>query len=138
MGTLGYDLHTLVTRLDRAADRLLRPHDLTYRRYVTLLVMGEVEGGTQRAVAESLGISDAAVSRMATAMAEDGLITLQRKPGAGHRKTVTLTDAGRRLLAAATETLGESLDNLVRSLGLDPDALATDLRAIQRALEHGS
>lgn len=135
MSTLGYDLHVLVGRLDRAADRLLQPHGLTYRRYVTLLVMGEVEGGTQRKVAESLGISDAAVSRMATALVGDGLITLHQERGNGHRKAVSLTTAGRRLLDAATATLGSSLDDLVRSVGVDPDTLAHDLRVIRDGVE---
>lgn len=134
MSTIGYDLHTLVRHLDRHADRLLQEHGLTYRRYVTLLVIGELGDATQRGVAEQLDVSDAAVSRMVPVLAETGLVTVVADAGRGHRKRITLTSAGRQQLDAATATLGTALDELTRSLGIDPDALAADLRTIRSAL----
>lgn len=132
--TLGYDLHTLVRRLDRAADRLLVPLGLSYRRYLTLLLVGELDGGTQRQVAEAVGTSEPAVSRMLGALTDDGLTTVAPDPGNGHRKLVRLTADGRDLVERATATLGDQLDDLVRSLGLDPDRLAADVRTVRDGL----
>lgn len=133
MSSLGHDLHLLVARLDRAADRILAPIGLNYRRYVTLLLIDELGEGTQRALADALGVSEPAVSRMVGALQAAALATATA--AAGHRKQVRITDEGRRVLTTATEALGGSLDGLVRDLGLDPERLATDLRTIHRALE---
>ena len=54
MGTsLSYDLHVLTTRLDRAADRILRAElGVPYRRYLALLMVGDLGAATQRALAD--------------------------------------------------------------------------------------
>ncbi|CAG7572647.1 DNA-binding MarR family transcriptional regulator [Barrientosiimonas humi] len=132
--TLAYDLHTLVRRLDREADRLLVPLGLSYRRYLTLLLVGELDGGTQRQVAETVDTSEAAMSRMLGALAGEGLVTIAPDAGNGHRKLVRLTADGRDLVDRASATLGDQLDDLVRSLGLDPDRLAAEVRTVREGL----
>ncbi len=62
---LSFDLHALTARLDRSADRILRAeHDLSYRRFLTLVIVAELDAATQRAVADRLGVSEPSVSRM--------------------------------------------------------------------------
>ena len=55
-GDLSFDLHRLTARLDRAADRILTETlGLSYRRFLALLVVGELQAPTQRALADALG-----------------------------------------------------------------------------------
>ncbi len=69
---LSFDLHTLTARLDRSADRILQAeYDVSYRRFRTLLIVGELGTATQPALAEALGVSEPSVSRMAGVLARE-------------------------------------------------------------------
>jgi DNA-binding MarR family transcriptional regulator len=60
---LGLELHTLVSRLERAGDRILRTtHGLSYRRFMVLVTVGELGTCTQRALADSLAVTEPSVS----------------------------------------------------------------------------
>jgi len=46
-----FDLHALTARLDRSADRILRAErDVSFRRFLTLLIVGNSGSTTQRAL----------------------------------------------------------------------------------------
>lgn len=134
MAPLTHSLHVLVQHMDRHADRLLAEHGLTFRRYLTLVQLVDHPGASQRDLAASTGSSEAAASRLLRALADDGLVALDREPGAGNRRTVRLTDDGATRLAAAEATLGGPFDGLVTGLGIDAVALDRDLARIVAVL----
>lgn len=135
MSTLAHDLHVLVRALDRAAEGRLAPFGITYGRYLALLLVGKHEGLTQRELATALGQSEPTASRTASALAEAGWLEITRTPGNGNRRGLELTGAGRNLLARASEALGSAFDEVVRQIGHDPEALATDIRRLTARLE---
>ena len=157
MVSLAHQLHLLVRRMDQYADGLLAEHGLTYRRFLTLLIVDEHPGATQRAVAERTGASEPAASRLLRSLADDGLVAMGRTPGGGNRralqlladvglvsssedgdrKVYTLTEAGRARLAAASAAVGGSFDDLVTSLGIDGAALSRDVTRLSDALREG-
>ncbi|NHA66727.1 MarR family winged helix-turn-helix transcriptional regulator [Phycicoccus flavus] len=139
MATLAHELHVLVGLMDRRAELLLARSGvgLTYRRFLALLHVDELDGPTQRGLAERLGSSEAATSRMVAGLVRDGL--LDATSAGGNRRTLRLTPEGGRRLAAAGGVLGDRFDGLVRSRGADPDALlavVTDLVAALSDLVH--
>lgn len=137
MSTLAHDLHVLVRRMDREADRRLAALGTSYSRYVVLLVTGEQPGLTQRDLAEAIGVSEPATSRTVAALVAGGAMASERVPGTGNRRALHLTDAGRRLVDDASAVLGSSFDDLARSLGIDPEAMAADVRRLAETVEEG-
>jgi DNA-binding MarR family transcriptional regulator len=92
-------LHALTARMDRAADRILRAElGLTYRRYLALVGVDDPTGGTQKDLAEWLGITEPSVSRMIPMLVDAGWIKAGQDPAGGNRRHLALTPAGKKLV----------------------------------------
>lgn len=123
---LSFDLHVLTALLDRAADRILRAElGVSYRRFLALTHVGELGATTQRALAESLGVTEPSVSRMTTVLADDGWLDVHRDPGGGHRRQLVLTPEGKRLVSKAQQLLEDRFAKLVEQSGVPYDEYAT-------------
>ncbi|NJP91903.1 MarR family transcriptional regulator [Nonomuraea sp. FMUSA5-5] len=122
---LSLDLHVLTARLDRAADRILRAeHNLSYSRYLALVLVGELGASTQRTLAEYLGVTEPSVSRMTGVLAADGLLDVRPDPAGGNRRRLSLTDQGKRLVASIQEGFEGRLAELVARSGIPYDEYA--------------
>ncbi|MFI7431272.1 MarR family winged helix-turn-helix transcriptional regulator [Micromonospora sp. NPDC049836] len=135
---LGLELHTLVSRLERAGDGILRAgHGLSYRRFMVLVTVGQLGACTQRALADSLAVTEPSVSRMVAALAGTGLLTVTPDPAGGNRRRIALTDVGRQLVErAGTELIGR-LTELVESSGVPFDTYLAYTRRLNAALGGG-
>ncbi|MGI5240240.1 MarR family winged helix-turn-helix transcriptional regulator [Dactylosporangium sp. CA-139066] len=133
---LGLELHTLVSRLERAGDRILRTeHGLSYRRFMVLVTIGELGESTQRALADSLAVTEPSMSRMVAALAETGLLTVVPDPAGGNRRQIALTDAGRAMVERAGTDLVQRLTELVESSGVPFDTYLAHTRRLNAALD---
>ncbi|MEV0233420.1 MarR family transcriptional regulator [Nonomuraea sp. NPDC050786] len=120
--SLSFYLHVLTARLDRAADRILRAeHNVSYSRFLALALVGELEGATQRVLAEYLGVTEPSVSRMTGVLAGEGLLDVQPDPAGGNRRRLRLTERGARLVAAGQRTLEDRLAMVVAESGVPYD-----------------
>ncbi|WP_435199111.1 MarR family winged helix-turn-helix transcriptional regulator [Janibacter sp. GS2] len=135
MSGLAHDLHVLVRALDRAAEGRLAPFGITYPRYLALVIVDDHPGLTQRELATALGQSEATASRTTAGLVREGHLEAERTPGAGNRRGLRLTAAGGDLVARAGDALGTSFDEVVRDIGRDPQAWATDVRRLSTILE---
>lgn len=135
MSTLAHDLHVLVRTLDRAAETRLTPFGISYARYLAMVIVADHDGLTQRDLAAALGQSEPTASRTVSALADAGWLEAVRTPGTGNRRGLRLTAAGRDLLERAGAVLGSAFDEVVRSVGHDPAALATDVRRMSAIIE---
>jgi len=116
---LGLELHTLMSRLEQAGDRIMRAeHGLSYRRFMVLVMVGELGASTQRALADGLGVTEPSVSRMVGTLADSGLLSVLPDPAGGNRRRIALTDAGRDLVARAGTDLVQRLTKFVESTGV--------------------
>jgi DNA-binding MarR family transcriptional regulator len=114
-----YRLHTLVSRLDEAADRLLGDaFGTTYTRFLGLVTVAALGTPTQTELATSLGVSAPAASRMVQTLVEAGLLVADRTPGTGNRRALRLTEEGRRLVTEGGALLERSFDTLLAVAGL--------------------
>jgi DNA-binding MarR family transcriptional regulator len=119
-----YDLHVLVARLDRNADRILRAElDLSYPRFLLLLTLRRTGALTQRALAEELGITEPTVSRTVTSLADAGLTAVTSTPGQGNRRAVSLTDEGAALVEKGAARLEDAFRSLLAGAGVDHTTL---------------
>jgi DNA-binding MarR family transcriptional regulator len=133
---LGLELHTLVSRLERAGDRILRTeHGLSYRRFMVLVMVGELGVSTQRALADGLAVTEPSVSRMVAALAATGLLTVVPDPAGGNRRQINLTDAGRALVDHAGTDLIQRLTELVESCGVPFDTYLAHTQRLNAALD---
>ncbi|GIL35434.1 MarR family transcriptional regulator [Phycicoccus sp. MAQZ13P-2] len=134
MASLAHELHVLVALMDRRAETLLARSGsgLTYRRYLVLLHASRLDRPTQRELADGLGASEAATSRMVAGLAADGLLDVGR--GHGNRRELAVTAEGVTRLTAATEVLGDRFDDAVRAVGADPADLLHTVTTLVTAL----
>ncbi|MEV0629063.1 MarR family winged helix-turn-helix transcriptional regulator [Nonomuraea wenchangensis] len=122
---LSLDLHVLVARLDRIADRILRAeHNISYSRFLALTLVGELGFTTQRALAEGLGVTEPSVSRMTAVLAAEGLVDVQPDPAGGNRRQLSLTDKGKQIVTSLRQEFEEKLAALVAHSGVPYDEFA--------------
>ena len=115
---LSYELHKLTARLDNAADGLLRREaGVSYARFLALFAVAET-GGSQRDMARWLGLTEPSASRMVAVLAAEGLLEVERIPGAGNRRQLQLTDDGARLVERCSQMLEEWFVDLVARSGV--------------------
>ncbi|MED7923707.1 MarR family transcriptional regulator [Nonomuraea sp. LP-02] len=116
---LSLNLHVLVARLDRMADRILRAeHNISYSRFLALTLVGELGLSTQRALADGLGVTEPSVSRMTGVLAAEGLLDVQPDPAGGNRRQLSLTDKGKEIVASLRQEFEDKLAALVAHSGV--------------------
>jgi len=121
-GHLAFDLHALTSRLDRAADRILRAEcEVSYRRFLALFMTDLLESPTQRALADRLGVTEPSMSRMITTLSTAGLLDVRRGASGGNRRGLQLTEEGRQLVQRGCALLEERLTALVEAAGVPYD-----------------
>lgn len=135
-GALSFDLHALTSRLDRAADRILRSeHDISYRRFLALYLVTQLEEPTQRALAEALGVTEPSVSRMSSALADSGYLDTGSDAAKGNRRRLSLTPEGKELVEQCRDLLEERFTRLVDHSGVPYDEYARHTRMLLTALD---
>lgn len=116
---MSFDLHVLAARLDRAADRILRTeYDVSYRRFLALVSVGELGAATQRELAERLGVSEPSASRMTGVLVQLGLLDSQADPGGGNRRRLSLSAPGRQMLRQCRTLLEHRFTEVVERSGV--------------------
>jgi DNA-binding MarR family transcriptional regulator len=136
LADLSFDLHALVARLDRSADRILRAElGVSYRRVLTLFMIREPGSATQRALAERLDVSEPAVSRMTAVLRDAGLLMVEADPAGGNRRQLRLTPAGDELVDASGDLLAQRFETLVKTSGIPAAAYARHTRRLLEFLD---
>jgi DNA-binding MarR family transcriptional regulator len=129
----------LTARLDREADRILRTEQgLSYSRFLLLWSVGELDGPTQRALAERLGLTEPSVSRMTSVLASEGLLVAEGDPRGGNRRRLVLTDAGQEAVVCCGALLEATVDAVVAEAGLSYGAFRRDVGRLLAALEQSA
>jgi DNA-binding MarR family transcriptional regulator len=133
---LSFDLHALVARLDRSADRLLSSeYGISYRRFLALFMVRDLGATTQRALAERLDISEPSVSRMTGVLAEEGLLGVKPDPNGGNRRRLELTAEGERVVKQCGAFLAGRFTELLNSAGIPRAEYARHTRTLLEALD---
>lgn len=134
--TLSRKLHKLTARLDRAADLRLRTDaGVSYPRFLALYMVGSEGAGTQRALAERLGVSEPSVSRMVRVLADREWLAVVPDPAGGNRNRLELTRAGQELVESWGGELEMRLANLLEAVGVPYGRYLSHTERLLDALE---
>jgi DNA-binding MarR family transcriptional regulator len=132
---LGYELHKLTARLDRAADELLgREQGISYARFLALFAVGETNG-SQRDLAQWLGQTEPSTSRMVIVLAAEGLLEVTRLEGAGNRRRLRLTNSGADLVERCGRLLEGRFEEMVGRSGVPYESYQRHTRRLLRQLD---
>ncbi len=102
----GYLLHHLSTVLDRQSDELLQERfGIGFSQFKILMALKWHEGVQQKQIAESLGQTEASISRQINLMQKAGLLTSRTTPENRRRHVTKLTAKGNRLADKAFAVL---------------------------------
>jgi len=132
---LSYDLHALTRRLDRAADRLLQSEEnVSYARFLALFAAGQ-SAGTQRELAQWLGLTEPSTSRMVGVLVGEGLLEVHSVRGSGNRRNVRLTGRGSALVERCGRLLDQRFREMVQISGVAYDSYQADTRRLLDLLD---
>lgn len=124
-----FKLHQATLLIDRSADEyLVRNHGIRYAPFLVLLMARVMPEPSQRAIAESLGVSRASITQRVGALVDDGLLEVTPDPRDSRANVVRLTAKGRALVDTAWTGLDAHQSGL--DDGVDDAALAEQLDRI--------
>jgi DNA-binding MarR family transcriptional regulator len=91
-------------------DAILKPHGLTFARYEALVLLVFSSRGSLPLgkMGERLQVHPTSVTSIVQRLEADGLLVRRRHPADGRAVLAEVTDAGRRLVDAATSDLVDS------------------------------
>src|SRR5829696_8043217 len=126
----------VVGRLDRALRReiaaLVAPHGLTVPQYTALSILRDRAGLSNAQLARRSYVTPQSMNEVIAALERDGLVA--RSPAANHGRVLemTLTDAGRDVLAHCDAAVTEMEDRMLADL--DDDERAQLLTALKHCV----
>jgi DNA-binding MarR family transcriptional regulator len=126
-------LYAATRAVTQAYAPLLEPLGLTYPQYLVMLVLWEQDGVTLGRIGERLQLDSGTLTPLLKRMEAAGLLTRARSREDERAVTVTLTAAGRKLRARATDVPTQIFCQTGLS-GTAAERLAGDLRRILEAL----
>jgi long-chain acyl-CoA synthetase len=114
-----------VARLGRHVEIALATADLSTAQYRALVQLGE---GAEAAssLAAKLAVSRPSATAVVEGLVQRGLVDRQHSADDRRRVSVTLTEAGRRVLATADEAVRARLAGILAELGAPDSALAVE------------
>ncbi|HTZ79305.1 MAG TPA: MarR family transcriptional regulator [Stellaceae bacterium] len=130
-GCLCLHLQRAARVVARRFDEALRPLDLTNGQFSLLMSLNRPEPASMGSVAALLAVDRTTLTANLKPLERRGLLTVAVDPTDRRSRRLSLTAAGRALLAAAVPVWRRTHAAIERLLpGSDPDRLRADLRAL--------
>jgi DNA-binding MarR family transcriptional regulator len=130
---LGYWLRYVSNHVSQAFARKVEAHGVTVAEWVLMRQLLEVEALAPSRLAECMGMTRGAVSKLADRLVAKSLLVRTANPGDGRAQTLSLTRAGRsmvpKLAALADANDAEFFDHLA------PKERAALLRTLREIVE---
>ncbi|MGW4163277.1 MarR family winged helix-turn-helix transcriptional regulator [Streptomyces sp. NPDC004788] len=114
-------------------DELLKPSGVTALQYTALTVLERRDGMSGAELARNSFVTPQSMSDLVGALERRGLITRSPDPASRRRHVISLTDAGRDLLALHAAAVQELEDEMLREFTADERAVFRDLLNRARA-----
>jgi len=105
----------LLAKADAIMTRRLSCHGLTFADFMILYYLNEAPEGKMRRIdlAESIGLTASSITRMLIPMEKIGLISRDVNEQDARARYASLTPAGKNLLADATDTINNRIEDMI-------------------------
>jgi DNA-binding MarR family transcriptional regulator len=111
--TIGYLLQHVATMMQRQSDQMLQERlGIGMSQYRILLMVEHTPNVGQRIIADSLGQTEASISRQVKLLHERGMLVTRIDPRERRRHITALTPKGAKVILAAREILEQFYDPL--------------------------
>ncbi len=124
---LGFLLSRVGSIVDAAWSGVLADRDLSNAQYNVLAVLSEFGTLNQGDLAKRVVVDPRNVVKTVAVLTDRGLVSAEPTRADGRAKAVSVTDAGRRVLDAFTDTLPARRGTLTRALSATEEAELTRL-----------
>ena len=114
-----YKMHAVVIALDRIAQQLLEPLDITYTEFLVMLSASEAGDRTQSDIGHQMGLGKASISIKVKALLDKRLVIQRQNPQNRRENFLLLTTKGKEILASAVERLSSSAEPAFQAMGED-------------------
>lgn len=133
---VSFELHHLVTLLDKYADLYLKEHfNISYSRFLVLVAIAELQSTTQHDIAQKIFVGDAVVSRMLPSLVDMDLVTVSIDPHHRRKSIVQLTATGESVVHKSSKALEHEFLALADGSGVDVAQLRSSIGAMMRVLQ---
>lgn len=122
--------------LARRFDEALRPVGLTNSQFSLLMALNRPDPARMRPVAGLLGMDRTTLTAALKPLQRRGLVRVAHDPEDRRNRLLSLTDAGREVLADAVP-IWRRVHGAIESALDDPDGLRAGLRALAAETDHG-
>ncbi len=130
-----FKIHRLAIEMDKVADNVLRAElNISYSRFYFLLTLQQDKYHTQHMLAEALGYSDPAVSKMVVELSKDGHVTVVHDPSHGRRRLVSITKKGEEMAKRAMAVLDACFSQVATSVRVDEDTYGNETELLIEAM----
>jgi len=107
---LTHKLHIIVSLLDKIADNLLiSKFNITFRVFLTIQIISELQNPTQNMIAECAGLSKGMVSKIIFKLVNDDFVKIQEIKADRRSNKIILTKKALKILKDATIFLENEL-----------------------------
>ncbi|HUP26728.1 MAG TPA: MarR family winged helix-turn-helix transcriptional regulator [Candidatus Limnocylindrales bacterium] len=133
---LAYLIHHVATLLERQAEKLLQERfAIGFSQFKILMALKWKTNVQQRQIADSLGQTEASVSRQIKMLQEQGLLANRISPENRRQRIISLTAKGDKLAQAAMTSLTNYQQTLFAGMGdVQRSDITTGLQIIHRQL----
>lgn len=115
---LGYMLNHVASVMAKQADQILQERlDIGLSQFKILMVLQKNENVQQRFIADSLGQTEASISRQIQLLQDKGLLTSKRDPKNLRQHITVPTATGFQLTKTAMQVLAELMDPALAQMG---------------------
>ncbi len=114
---LAYRIHHVAALLERRAEQVLQEQfEIGFSQFKILMALKWKTNVQQRQIADSLGQTEASVSRQIKMMHEQGLLESKTQSGNRRQRITSLTIKGNELAEAAMKALGDNQKTIFADL----------------------
>ena len=133
---LSFLFNQIVWTMNKHADKILkREFEVTFKQFLMMATLSNIQPTTQHHLAQCLEYSDAAVSRMVNKLATSGYLTIKRDPSHLKKRVVALKDTGLKMVRDASKLLETEFLKSVEDTGVNGRVLHADLVRINDKLK---
>lgn len=133
---LSFLFNEIVWTMNKHANGILKSNfGITFKQFLMMATLANIQPTTQHNLAQCLDYSDAAVSRMTNKLAIADHVTIQKDPNHLKKNVVALSDIGLKMVINASELLETEFLKTVKDAGINSSSMSVDLIKLRNKLK---